>query len=260
MSDPFSNFLLAKMLVWSAVLLIIELWIIAEQESKGVPSASPGSIPANPMKTKWHCLRLGMFHPSIKKISSGSFTLLLTSCGWAALCGWTDVLSLLHPLGWQSYLCNRLWRPIGLWDVKAPTISRQSADRWQWSCQPYVPTTLYSQEDYWNSFLLRGWKDEVNWKIQWPHWESNPWPSSLYHSASIYYATTCLHPLECLIISLWASFFLKLSSGDPSIEHWHLFNVVCNSTLLVTHGWFYIWSKKPQSGCMLNVYWWQFSP
>jgi hypothetical protein len=29
-----------------------------------------------------------------------------------------------------SYPCNRQWRPIGLWDVEAPTFSRQSAHRW----------------------------------------------------------------------------------------------------------------------------------
>jgi hypothetical protein len=27
----------------------------------------------------------------------------------------------------KSYPCNRPWRPIGLWDVKDPTLSRQSA-------------------------------------------------------------------------------------------------------------------------------------
>jgi hypothetical protein len=32
------------------------------------------------------------------------------------------------------------WRPIGLWDVEAPTFSRQSAHRWRWGCQPYAPT------------------------------------------------------------------------------------------------------------------------
>jgi hypothetical protein len=26
---------------------------------------------------------------------------------------------------------NRPWRPIGLWDVKDPTLSRQSAHRWR---------------------------------------------------------------------------------------------------------------------------------
>jgi hypothetical protein len=40
---------------------------------------------------------------------------------------------------WSSP-CNRPWRPIGLWDVEAPTFSRQSAHRCRWGCQPYAPT------------------------------------------------------------------------------------------------------------------------
>jgi hypothetical protein len=41
-----------------------------------------------------------------------------------------------------SYPFNVPWRPIGLWDVKDPTFSRQSAHRWRWGCQPYAPATL----------------------------------------------------------------------------------------------------------------------
>jgi hypothetical protein len=44
---------------------------------------------------------------------------------------------------------NRPWRPIGLWDVEAPTFSLDG--------QPYAPAALYPQEDSWYSFLLRGW-------------------------------------------------------------------------------------------------------
>jgi hypothetical protein len=50
--------------------------------------------------------------------------------------------------------CNRPWRPIGLWDVEAPTFSRQSAHRWRWGCQPHAPAALYPQEDSRYSFLL----------------------------------------------------------------------------------------------------------
>jgi hypothetical protein len=46
-----------------------------------------------------------------------------------------------------NYPCNRQWRPIELWDAKAPTFSRQSAHRWRsggFSKQPfslaYFPT------------------------------------------------------------------------------------------------------------------------
>jgi hypothetical protein len=34
---------------------------------------------------------------------------------------------------------NRPWRPIGLWDFKDPTLSRQSPYRWRWGCLPYAP-------------------------------------------------------------------------------------------------------------------------
>jgi hypothetical protein len=42
----------------------------------------------------------------------------------------------------QSYPYNRPRRHIGLWDVDAPTLSRQSAHRWRWG-QPYTPAALY---------------------------------------------------------------------------------------------------------------------
>jgi hypothetical protein len=46
----------------------------------------------------------------------------------------------------SSYPRNRPWRPIGLWDVKDPTLSRQSAHRWRLGCQPHAPAALYSPE------------------------------------------------------------------------------------------------------------------
>jgi hypothetical protein len=90
-----------------------------------------------------------------------------------------------------SYPCNRPWRPIGLWEVEAPTFSRsvflnrwagaryrtlvcrkknltgrgltkienhcprQSAHRWRWGCKPHAPSALYPQGDTWYSFLLK---------------------------------------------------------------------------------------------------------
>jgi hypothetical protein len=53
-----------------------------------------------------------------------------------------------------SYSCNRPWRPIGFWDVEAPTFSRHLVHRWRWGCQPYAPAALYPQENSWYSFLL----------------------------------------------------------------------------------------------------------
>jgi hypothetical protein len=49
-----------------------------------------------------------------------------------------------YYLGGGGIPCNRQWRPIGLWDVKDLTMSRQSAHRWRWGCQPYAPAVLYS--------------------------------------------------------------------------------------------------------------------
>jgi hypothetical protein len=50
---------------------------------------------------------------------------------------------------------SRPWWPIGLWDVGAPTFSRQSGHRWRWGCQPYAPAS--------GRFLVvisvRGWVD-----------------------------------------------------------------------------------------------------
>jgi hypothetical protein len=48
--------------------------------------------------------------------------------------------------------CDKPWRPTGLWDVEAPTFSRQSAHRWRWGFQLYAPAnrpSLTSQEDSW---------------------------------------------------------------------------------------------------------------
>jgi hypothetical protein len=46
-----------------------------------------------------------------------------------------------------------------LQDVKAPTLLRQTANRWRQGCQPYAPAALYPQEVFiykvsWYSFLL----------------------------------------------------------------------------------------------------------
>jgi hypothetical protein len=56
-----------------------------------------------------------------------------------------------------SYRCNRPWRPLGLWDVEAPTSARQSAHRRRWCCQPHAPAARYpspTQVYSWYSFLL----------------------------------------------------------------------------------------------------------
>jgi hypothetical protein len=51
------------------------------------------------------------------------------------------------------YPCNRPWRPISLWDVEAPTFSRQSAHRWRWGFQPYASAAFHPQEYSWYTYL-----------------------------------------------------------------------------------------------------------
>jgi hypothetical protein len=46
----------------------------------------------------------------------------------------------------QSYPRAKPWRPTALRDVQDPTLCRQSAHRWRWSCKPYPPVTLYFPE------------------------------------------------------------------------------------------------------------------
>jgi hypothetical protein len=58
----------------------------------------------------------------------------------------------------RSYPRSRPWRPTGLRDVEDPTLSRQSAHRWNLGCQFYAPAALCSPEGlfscFWHSFLL----------------------------------------------------------------------------------------------------------
>jgi hypothetical protein len=61
----------------------------------------------------------------------------------------TNSVLRIHP-----HFYNRPWKPIGLWDVEAPTFYRQWTYRWQWGCQPYAPGAFYPQEVSWYSFLL----------------------------------------------------------------------------------------------------------
>jgi hypothetical protein len=57
------------------------------------------------------------------------------------------------------YPCNRLWRPVCLLDVEAPTFSTQSAHRWRWGCQPYAPAILYPTGKFLVLSFVTGWVD-----------------------------------------------------------------------------------------------------
>jgi hypothetical protein len=61
----------------------------------------------------------------------------------------------------KRYSFKRSWRPTGLWDVEAPTSSRQSAHRWPWDCQPYTPAALYPPEKFLVLISVRGRVDAM---------------------------------------------------------------------------------------------------
>jgi hypothetical protein len=59
----------------------------------------------------------------------------------------------------QSYPCNRPWRPIGLWDVEAPTSSTQSGHRWRWGFPPHSPAALYPRRRFLILISVSCWGD-----------------------------------------------------------------------------------------------------
>jgi hypothetical protein len=96
------------------------------------------------------------------------------------------------------------FRPIGLWDVRAPTFSRQSTHRWRWGCE--VPAALYSPGRLLVTISVTGW---INIKIivrlerlvkfgekLWPHREPNQWPLQL-HEFSIKFRRHYLFLANC---------------------------------------------------------------
>jgi hypothetical protein len=50
-------------------------------------------------------------------------------------------LDMRHVSAWNLSR-NRPWRPSGMWDVEAPTFSKQSANRSRWGCELYAPAFL----------------------------------------------------------------------------------------------------------------------
>jgi hypothetical protein len=60
----------------------------------------------------------------------------------------------------KSYPCNMPWRPIGSWDVEAPTFSLDSrlTDGGK-VCQPFAPTAIYPPGRFLVLISVRGWID-----------------------------------------------------------------------------------------------------
>jgi hypothetical protein len=54
----------------------------------------------------------------------------------------------------HRYSCYRPWRPLGLREVEAPTLLRQTVNRWRQGCQPYAPAALYPKVSFLRSLVL----------------------------------------------------------------------------------------------------------
>jgi hypothetical protein len=91
---------------------------------------------------------------SIKIIFHGTY-LFMSENRWRWLFKYMILVDLCYYINIIIIICsNTLLKYILMLYYTAPTFSRQLAHRWQWDCQPYVPATLYPQEDSWYSFLL----------------------------------------------------------------------------------------------------------
>jgi hypothetical protein len=101
-----------------------------------------------------------------------------------------------------SYPCDKLWRRIGLWDVEAPTFSRQSAHRWQWACQPNAPAgCLLPPGRFLVLFSVRGWVDPRA-MVQLERWSQlkNPIATSRIVPATFRLVAQCLDQLRYIKI------------------------------------------------------------
>jgi hypothetical protein len=93
--------------------------------------------------------------------------------------------------------CNRPPRPIGMWDVEAPTFSRQSTHRWRWGCQPYAPAALLPPGRFLLHISVRDWVEP--WtivRLEGLGQLKPPMTSSGIESATLWLVTQCLNQLR----------------------------------------------------------------
>jgi hypothetical protein len=87
----------------------------------------------------------------------------------------------------------------GLWDCEAsklPHFSRQSAHRWRWSCQPYVPAALYLPRRFLVLLSVRGWVDpRAIVRLEGLGKLKNPMTSSGFEPATFRFVAQCLNQL-----------------------------------------------------------------
>jgi hypothetical protein len=120
----------------------------------------------------------------------------------------------LHSsLSGLRYPCYRPWRPLGLREVEAPKLLRQTANRWRQGCQPYAPAALYPQVSFLRFLVLISVRHWVNpTAIVWPEGVGKLWtiyyPSSKFESWNGKYCHN-LHMHQNVIL-LYLSILLHL--------------------------------------------------
>jgi hypothetical protein len=101
------------------------------------------------------CTKRTQSHPTPRIVITASFSdhpLL-----WCTVCCADDdwlVCGVVLAGKRLRYPCYKPWRPIGLREVKAPTLLRQTATRWRQGCQPYAPAALLPLSKGFNSNII----------------------------------------------------------------------------------------------------------
>jgi hypothetical protein len=81
-----------------------------------------------------------------------------------------------------------------LWDVEAPTFSRQSVHRLRWSCQPYAPAALYPPGRFLVLIYVRGWVDSRDIvQLEGLGQSKNPMTSSGIEPSTFWLVAQCLN-------------------------------------------------------------------